>query len=357
MLVVGFVLGSSLLLMPDGTHDAWFSLLLSLLLGGAIAAVYLALARRFPGQTLDEIAEAVYGPALGRAVAAAFLWYLFHLGSMVLGNFAFFFKTAFQPETPLIVFSLPLALVAASAARNGVEVIARSAQVLVPLAAVTIFANSVLLLKDFDGRWFLPLLETPWRQLWAMTIVTTAFPFGETVALLMVLPFLNRPAEGAWSVAKGLAGGWALLFILVVRTIGVLGPSAGIYAYPNYEAVRLINFGRFFTRLEVVVAVNMVTMDFLKVSVLLYGTALGTAQVLRLRSYLPLVFPLAVLMALLSLINFPNTAANAEFTVRVYPWYALPFQVGLPLLLLLVAALRGVRGKGRPAPMGKEASR
>lgn len=352
LMMAAFLLGASVVLSPGRTHDAWLSVLLGLAGALPTAGIALSLVRRFPGRTMDETAELVYGPFLGKIVAAAFLWYLFHLGSMVLGNFATFFSTAFMPETPRWAFSLLLALVSASAARNGVEVIARCSEIVVSLSVLLILLTNVFLLANFRVENFLPLLETPWKELTNEALALTAFPFGEAAAFLMVLPFLNDPRRLPATVAQGLALGALLLLAETIRAIGVLGPSAQLYSYPAFHATRMVRVGRFLSRMEIIVAVNSLTLGFIKVAVLLYGTSLGAAQLLRLRSHLPLVWPLTLLMVVLSLINFPNNAANFEFARRVYPFYALPFQAGLPLLTLLVAVLRGLPGKQRGQPRG-----
>jgi len=54
-------------------------------------------------------------------------------------------------------------------------------------------------------------------------------------------------------------------------------------------AVQVIDIGDILTRVEVFVAINFITMGFIKVSVLFYGTVLGLAQVFNLSSYRPII--------------------------------------------------------------------
>jgi len=87
-------------------------------------------------------------------------------------------------------------------------------------------------------------------------------------------------------------------------------------------------------------------MGFLKTSVLYYVTALGIAQLLRLKSYLPLILPLGSLMISLSLIQFESNVENIFFATKIYPFYSLPFELFLPGLTLLVSLLRRQSFKG-----------
>lgn len=340
VMVVGFVLGSSLVNRPTSTADDWLSLILGIGEGLVIAIPYLALAARFPGATLDRIFEQVFGYAVGKASALVFAWYLFHLGSLVLGNFVYFYQSTLMPQTPLLVIASMIALSAASAVRNGVEVLARCTQALMLLVVSQITVVTLLATSAFDTRRFFPVLDTPLTAILRLARAFGAFPFGEVVAFMMVIPFVNKQSQTNSAVLRGLLAGGLLLLLVIIRDTGVLGRTAAIFPYPNYQAAKLVNFGRYFTRIEILVAATMVAAGFVKISVLLYGTVLALSQMAELHSYLPLVLPTTILMVILSIMNFPNLPEQNRFAVEVYPWYSLPFQVGIPLVTLVVAVLR-----------------
>ena len=58
--------------------------------GLIIAGIFTALARHFKGKTLVEINSLVYGKILGNFISILFIWYLFHLGAIVLNNYSRF---------------------------------------------------------------------------------------------------------------------------------------------------------------------------------------------------------------------------------------------------------------------------
>ncbi|MGE5379513.1 MAG: hypothetical protein ACM3NT_00435, partial [Methylocystaceae bacterium] len=78
-----------------------------------------------------------------------------------------------------------------------------------------------------------------------------------------------------------------------------------------------------------------------------YGAALGLAQVFNLHSYRPLILPLGILMVILGLTNVRNAIEMSEFAFKAYSIYAAPFQIGIPLLTLVIAKLRKIPAKGR----------
>ncbi len=348
MLTTGFLLGSSLVLIPGRVagHDAWIAVLLGLAEGLLFAWLFAGLAGRFPGKTFVEIADMVYGRSLGKLISAAFLWYLLHLGAMVLANFTIYFSSLLMPETPKVVFSLLVTLVCASAAGKGIEVLTRCSELLTPLILLLIVSDTLLMIGNYHLKYLQPFLEAPLpRLLWAAHGAASS-PFGETVAFLMVMAFLDNTRESYPALAKGLATAGLALAVITARNAAILGPTEKAFIFPSYQVITMINIADI-TRVEALVSAAILMMGFLKVATLLYGTALGTAQVFGLRSYRPLVLPAGILMVLLCLQAFSSTPDMLQFAEKIYPIYALPFQIGIPLVTLVVAAIRKLPQESR----------
>lgn len=347
-LIIGFVFGSSLIITPgkafEGAgHDAWIAVALGLMEGLLIAWIFTALAMQFKDKTIIEINSLVFGKILGKCISALFIWYLFHLGALVLNNYARFFKLGIYPATPKTVALLLLMLVCASTVGRGIEVLARCSLILVPLTILIAFADTLLLIPHIDLNNLMPILDVPIGKLLLASHGAASFPFAETVAFLMVLAFIDKPEKGPSAVSRGLLTAGFILIMIVARNAAVLGQMAAITNYPSYLAAQVIDIGDILTRLEVLVAINLITMGFIKISVLLYGTVLGLAQVFNLRSYRPIILPVGILMVILALTNVGNTLEMFEFANKGYPIYAVPFQIGIPLITLVVAKLRRLR--------------
>lgn len=344
MLIIGFNLGTSLILNPGwiAKGDAWLAVLAGLGEGLVFVAMALFLATRFKGKNLVEINDLVFGSYLGKAVSLAYLWYFLHLASTVLRSFGDFFINTIYPETPLLVFIILLVLVCASAVRNGLEVIVRCSLILVPLTVFFFVVDTVFLLKEIKLTNFLPVFDISWQEFLRASHGAATFPFGETIAFLMILAFVQDQSKVGGRVILSVVIAGLLLSAIVARNTAVLGITATIQSYPSFIVVRLINIAKVLTRLEIIVVTSILVMGFLKVSVLYYGTALGLAQIFKLRSYLPLVFPVGVIMVILSVFSFKSSLELFNFAFKIYPYYSLPFQVGLPLLSLIVATMRGL---------------
>lgn len=362
MLIFGLIIGASSIQPPGraAEQDAWIAILIGIAEGLLIAALFLILTKRFPGKTLVEISDIVYGPYLGKVVSIIFLWYLFHIGSLVLTNFTDYFSALFLTKTPHIILLATMVLICVSAAKKGIEVITRCSVILVPLAIFFYFLTIAFLIGDFEIKNLQPVLATPPAELLWAAHGAASFPFAETVAFLMVFPFLNNKRDAVPATFKGIIIAGLVLTGSVVRNIAVLGASEKAYIYPSFHAVTIINIAEIITRLELLASLIVLGMGFLKAVVFLYGVSLGVAQVCSLRSYRSLVVPVAVLMSILALYNFPNPVEFVRFVNNAYPVYALPFQVIIPLLTLIIAIIRKIdrrdgdsaRSKRLPDPKG-----
>lgn len=341
-LLVGFLLGSSVILNPGqaAKEDVWIAIIIGAIEGVIIALIFTTLAHRFPGKTIVEILEAVFGPYLGKAIAIIFVWYSLHIGSLVIRNFTDFFTTAIMPETPSIVFAALLIVVSAFAVSNGLEVITRCSLILVPTTILLLITTFLLQLNQLDFNNFLPLFDTPIWELLKISQTVAVFPFGETVFFLMIFPFLNSTRVYRSKTAIGILLAAFFIILTAWRSIGALGATGSIFSYPAFEAVKLINLPFVNMRFEIIVVINFLTMGFLKVAVLHYSTVLGLGQIFNLRSMRPLIVPIGSLIIILSIINFSGFTQNIEFNKTVGPIYNLFFQFIIPLLTLVIAMIR-----------------
>jgi spore germination protein KB len=342
LLMMGFIFGSSIILVPGNQagHDAWIAIILGMLGGIIVALVYTFLCIRFKGKNLIQIHEIVYGPYLGKLMSLLFLWFIFHMGSLITNVFTYFFSITTFPRTPDVFLMVLIVFVCAYAAQNGIEVIARCGFIIVLASMVIFLGSSIFLINNFHVSNFFPLFEAPIKEMLTAAYGAAAFPFAETVVFAMIIPYLNRKHGSIFPVVTALLLGGLFITLISIRNIGALGPLNGIYVYPTFQTDRMIDVGGFIRRMEIITVSVFLTFGFLKISVILYATALGSAELLGLRTYRPLVPPIGILMVIVALQNFKTFTGGISFSQQIYPIYALPFELGVPLLTLIVALIR-----------------
>lgn len=342
MLMIGFIFGSSFLVAPakSGGQNAWLAVIIGVFEALLIALIFVAISNKFKDKTFVEINDIVYGRILGKFISLIFLWYFFHLSIQVLTLFVHFFSTEIYINTPPTVLLIFMLAVCASTVGRGIEALARCSVVLVPLTFLLTISDFLLSIPNMDINNMLPVLDIPTGKfLWAAHSAAI-FPFAQTVAFTMVFSSLNNKKGRYGNVALAIIIGGLFLTLIQLRNALVLGPMISNYIFPAYIAIQTINIADVLSRLEVLTTIFFLILGFIKVSVLLYGTVLGMAQMLNLRSYRPLIISIVILLIILTPHSTRNFVEALKFTERGYPVYALPWEAGIPLITLIVAKIR-----------------
>ncbi len=351
-MVLMFGMGSSMLMASGGVgeHEAWLAMLMATGESLLFALVFMTLAGRFPGKTMIEINDIVYGPYLGKAVSAVFLWYLLHFASLILKSYTDSFLISFLTDTPSLVIAIALILICALATRQGLEVIARCSQALLPLVMLMYTVWTIVAFPRLDWGNSLPLVDIALtRLLWDANSLT-AFFFADLVCLLMIVPSMKEagPAKSAIYIGIMLSGVLSSLALFIDS--GILGPIAGTSLFPTLEVSKLINIPLIEVPMDLLLFVVFIPAGFIRIAIYLYGIVLGLAQLLKGRSYRVLTWPVAILVLLLSMLNFTSLSEEVDFIRIGAPLYKLPVALGIPLVSLLLALIRGLpRRPDRPA--------
>lgn len=347
-LIAGFIQGSTLTVTFSfivAKQDTWLTVLAGWLVGLPFVLVCIALAQKFPGKTLVQINDIVFGPYLGKLVTAIYLGFVLTVNGEYLRYLGDFILVYIMPETPIVVILVMFTCICAWAVRSGIEVTSRFSGIFVVVTLIIVISTFVLLLKDMKLSNFLPVLETPLKDFIQGTHIMEAIPFGELFAFLMIIPYLNKLKQAKSSVLLGYIIGGATVLITTVRDIAVLGATTAILAQPSFEAVRLIEIAKVLTRLEIFVAIALLITLFIKVSVFYYVTVTSIAQMFSLRSYLPLVPPIGIILIAFGIWMADSYMEQVYSTLHYYPFIAMPCEILLPSLTLIIAKIRGLSEK------------
>lgn len=325
---------------PPANQQTWMVGPIALGFAMVMAIPFLILVKRFPRQTIIQYSETLLGP-LGKLIGVFYIWFFIHTSAITLRQLGGFFTTAIMPETPTLVFIISLALLAASAVRNGIEVIGRTGQVIGPAIFITFILIMALVAKDVNPKALLPLFDKGFSQLLYGGLLY-APRCTEILVVAMAAPYLNLKQDINKATFTGFAVYFFFYTLVDAAVIGVFGvEEAKTLAFPFFSLTQIISIGDFLERVEVFYLIFWILSLLIKVTIFYYAAALGTAQILRLKDYKPLTFPLGTIIVILSVILFESHVELKEFTsYEIWTFYALPFIVFLPLALLLTELVR-----------------
>jgi spore germination protein KB len=344
-LALGFIQGSTLTVgFISGTtkQNSWLGVLGGFLLSLPFVWINVTLMSKFASRNLVQIHDLVYGPILGKFISVLYISYFLMLISINLRGYGDWFLIFIMPETPLIVFIIGMSLTCAFTINKGLEVLARTVVLYVLTASAIFILDNLLVISNMKFTNFLPLMAVPLKDLFKGMYTMAAIPFSETVIFMMIVPYTQKAANAKKGFVYGSAAGAIYLLLTALRDIAVLGNLYPVVTSPTYETVRMINLIKVFTRMELVAALGLLILQFIKISICYYGTVVSIAQLLGLRSYKPLILPIGGLAVGLAVLIVGSNMEQAYSASHYYPVFSSLFEFILPVLTFITAMIRGL---------------
>ncbi len=349
ILVTLYTIGDSILLLPSivtasAKQDAWIATLLGVAIGPFIMVIlYESIRKYYPELTLIEYSEKILGKYLGKFVSILFLLFFFVTSATYLREIGDFVTTAFLPNTPIEAIFLLFLLVIVMSARLGIETIARSAEIYFPIVFILLAILVLLLLPSIEFNNLQPMLEEGVRPIIKASIPVFVLPFMEPVAILMILPFVSDKAVIKKQLFKGTFLAGAVILISVLLTILVMGADlTERHLYPTFELAKNIAITDVM-RIEALLAFIWIITIFFRLSIFFYVTSLGLAQLLDLKDYRHLLFPIGMILFVFTITMAQNIVEYNQMIGDIWPFYAMTFGFLFPFIMLIVIKLRTKR--------------
>ncbi|MGE7823992.1 GerAB/ArcD/ProY family transporter [Paenibacillus sp. NPDC093718] len=360
ILTAMYTIGSAILIVPSSMasiakQDAWIASLVGIGLGFIILTVQLQLSKKYPEMNLMQLSEKLLGKWIGKTLNVLLLLTLFLGGpATVLHEIGIFMTIQMLPETPIQAIVYLFGALGVLGVRLGLEVLARSAEMLFPWFLLLFLSMSVLLLSEIKWENAMPIFESGINPIFPAAVSFVSIAFLPHIVLIIVYPgAVNRPAEAYKAVYIGSLFGAVVLFMIIGLAILVLGPDiTARNMYPSYMLARKINIGNFLQRIEAVMAVMWFITLFFRISLYFYAVAIGVSQIFNIKNYQPLVMPIGWILAAVSVFIYPNIPYKMVWDTKIWTPYTITIGLILPLLLLCMHRLRKMRSKKTKKPSG-----
>lgn len=349
-LVILFIAGSTLALptAPAAGSDLWLAILLALIIAIPLYLVYSRILSLYPGNDIFDILEKIFGKFFGKFVGLIFVCFAFHLGALVLREQGEYLITLSLPETPMIVPMIMTTILCIVAVKAGIETLGRWAKLFVilngPIPSITI----LLLIPQMDLRNIQPILFNGIKPLLEGTLQAIVFPFGDVAVFLMIF-FALKSKKSSYNIfIKGLLFGGILIAGVSLAEILVLGENLyGKSFYPNHMVAAKVSLGEILNRLEVISIIATMTSIFLKTSICLLAVSNGITKIFGFNNYRFIVVPIGLLMCNFSYFIYENMIDKYNWTSEVTTYYFFPFQVILPIVILIAAEIKTRQRSGK----------
>lgn len=346
-LMLLFEIGSAVVvgLGMQAKQDAWMAILIGMAVGFILFLIYDYLYRHHSSLSLIGYLQIILGKWVGRAVAFLYIVYFFYIASRVLRDFGAMLLSSTLPLTPMLVVNMIMMLAAVYACTLGIETIGRASEIFLSIVCMLAVLAIFLLTASnvIDWEHLKPSLEHGWKPvLQTVFPQTMTFPFGEIVAFSMLLPYLNNPLHARrLGLVVILISGIVLSFIIAVNISVLTAYNAENATFPLLRTIGKIRLAGFIERLEAIAIVTLIIGGFFKITIFYYAAVKGTLELFQVGTRKELALWLGLPLLVSSEIIADNYTEHIHIGLKLVPLYLhLPFQAGIPLLLLIITWVR-----------------
>lgn len=337
-MVILFIGGSTYVLGTAGEAgpDLWLAIIIAILFSLVIIRIYSRILSQFPRRNLFQILEDVFGRVIGKIISLLYIWYFFHLTSLVLTNFGEYVNVLQLEDTPKVIIEIAFMLLAIWIVKSGVEVLGRWAALFVIFILFTQAIATSLTIPVMNMNNLRPFLNNGIRPVLKGAFSTFSFPLAETIAFMALFDSLKNNKSSYKVYNIGIIIGGLSIFATSVVDMLVLGKQDfnNLY-FLSYATLSRIKFPGSIERIEVGVATSIIVAGFIKISVFLLASCKGISNLFNTDDYRFIVTIIGIFSIILSFIVYDSTMAMVEWGINVYNYYAFVFQVILPIILLI----------------------
>lgn len=330
------------ILLDAAKRDAWISVLLACGLTLVWAAfLYAGMAKLNKRHLFDWLAKA-YHPIVGRVLAFFIGLYLFAICAVTTRDTVYWIHLTFSPETPIMIFSFLFLLISALNAFLGIQSVANTASLLLPMVIVLGFFVMSFNMPHKDYSLLKPMLELGMGPVWKGTLYAGA-GFAEVIMIFFLQHHIRTRIT------------YVSLAVTVLLFLGLtLGPvmgaivefgadEAGKLRFPAYEQWRLLNIGRYVEHLDFFSVYQWFCGAFLRISLALFLIL----DVFRVKGKKAKAWVLGgIFIAILIIMAVPF---SDRYFMKALSVYVLPVSVwGIAAFSVIITGLIGLaRRRGR----------
>ncbi|OMF54955.1 endospore germination permease [Paenibacillus sp. FSL R5-0766] len=354
------VVGDMMLIYPSvitsyAKQDAWICALIGVPLGMALMALIMKLGSMHPGENLVQITRSILGFWPGTFFSCFYLFFFLIGTSTHTREVGDFMTSQILQYTPIRVIILMFVIAIGWGVYHGLETIARTSELLIPIVILFTMVLAICLLPQVETSNLEPVADTGVVSFAQGILVSIIYPVGETIPILMVLPYVANSAHRMRDIIFSAGLGNLILAILVTISMLVLGPFLTQHnIYASFVLSQKISIGGFFERIEVIMACSWLIATYFKAIIYLYAFIVGCAELFKLKHFKMLILPSTLLVYGMANLVAPSLTFIIITIVPYWVDWDTTLGIILPGMLVLIQLVKSRRKSKSPPQSATE---
>jgi len=326
-------------------QDAWLVILIATFFSLGLVWIYTEIQKQYPDKNLAEILQSVLGKGLAVPLILLYALYFYSNASFNFYEFGEIVRTTFLMNTPQVVILSGFMFVAVYMMILGFEVIARTAEILMPVLIIFLILTYFFacISGSLEIKELSPFLENGMKPVLKEVIPVIKFPFGETIVFLMFSQFMNNKdsVRKIFLLVVGITGGLLILSDIII--IMVLSPEFAAKAeIPLLRILFDINIANIITNLDIIGVIIIFIGGFYKTVLNLYGAVLAITTLFKFIPQKRITIVIGCSLIVYAVTFFQNITFHRWLGEEInLPYIHTIFQ-SIPVLILMMIWLKKI---------------
>lgn len=314
--------GISVSILKEGTGvNSWLSALISYIIGFIPLLIIIYISNYQPDLKLNEKINNLYGKIIGFCINLIFSLLLILLGTTLLYNINNFILSQFLYRTPFLISCTLFMLLVIYNSNKGINVIIKSAFLLLILNIFLYTINIGSLFQNIDINNFLPLLKENTNNILPTSIKISCINYLPLLTILVIPKNkITVPKNYTKSIITAYIIGAIISFGLVITTFGVLGIDLiNAFEYSEYIVLRKVKLLGFLERIENIISLQWIIGTFVYLSIIIYNiTNSFSIKSTKINKYLTII--ISILFIVLTTILFKDNTIFDTYIKNIFPY-------------------------------------
>lgn len=266
--------GISVSILKEGAGvNAWLSAIISYIIGFIPILMIIYISNYRQDLKLHDKINNLFGNKLGLCINILLSLILISLGITLLYNINNFILSQFLYRTPFIVSCTLLMILIIYSANKGINVISKSAMLLLVINIALYLINIGSLIQHIDLTNFLPLLKENTNNILPTSIKISFINYLPLLTILLIpKDKVTVPKKYTKTIIIAYIIGALISFGLVITTFGVLGIDlVNAFEYSEYIVLRKVKLLGFLERIENIISLQWIIGTYVYLTIIVYA--------------------------------------------------------------------------------------
>lgn len=293
----------------------------------------------FQGMDIIDISE-IYIGSVGRIIVGTLVILLLtYICSIILREYAENMKTISLTDSPISFVTTFFLAGMLCGAFFGIEPLIRYHSIMVPVIVAALLFIIIAVIPYFDLSNFAPWFGNGPKNIFGKGLMNISL-FSPLLYLYLLPPYIKSHSNFKKS---GFLGIILSAIFLLLSTLGYTAvypyPSNTESFLPTFQLARLINYSRFFQRIEAIFVLAWASSAFMYLSIILFFLAHVFKKTFKLQYDRPLIILFSSIIFILSLLP-PNLITAIDLETKYYGYFSWIVTIIMPFIILIIAKVK-----------------